>query len=90
MLTALYELKYTMDRQLKEIVLHPVEMGMDFSTGKGVMNRFIGSADHKYIDGSPRLATGASGQEILRRLKYLCELRGTTMEIRGNVGVIRL
>jgi poly-gamma-glutamate synthesis protein (capsule biosynthesis protein) len=87
--TAVYQFKYV-DKRLTEIILHPVDMGMDFSSGKGVIYRYFGSGDHKYIDGSPRLAYGANGQEILKRLQQRCELRGTKMEIKGNVGVIRV
>lgn len=87
--SAVYQMKYA-DGKLREIILHPVELGMDFSNGKGRLYRFIGSGEHKYIDGSPRLAYGASGQEILRRLQQRCALRGTKMDIRGGVGVVKV
>lgn len=85
--TALYQFKYV-DKKLTEVLLHPVELGMDFSSGKGKLYRFIGSGEHKYIDGSPRIAYGANGQEILKRLQHRCALRGTKMDIRGGVGVV--
>jgi hypothetical protein len=87
--TALYQFKFV-DRKVSEILLHPVEMGMDFSSGTGRLYRSIGSGDHKLIDGTPRLAYGASGQEILRRLQQRCKLRGTHMDINGAVGVIKI
>ena len=37
--TAVYEFKFV-DKKVSEIRLHPVDMGMDFSSGKGVMNRY--------------------------------------------------
>jgi poly-gamma-glutamate synthesis protein (capsule biosynthesis protein) len=87
--SAIYQFKFS-DQKLVEIRLYPVETGMDFSSGKGVLSRYIGSGDHKYIDGSPRMAYGASGQEILRRLQQRCALRGTKMQITGNVGVVTI
>jgi poly-gamma-glutamate synthesis protein (capsule biosynthesis protein) len=87
--TAVYELKFT-DKKISEIRLYPVDMGMDFSSGKGVMNRFVGRGPNKYIDGIPHLASGTNGQAILKRLQDRCKLRGTTMEIQGNVGVIKV
>jgi poly-gamma-glutamate capsule biosynthesis protein CapA/YwtB (metallophosphatase superfamily) len=85
--TALYEMKYV-DRKLAEIRLYPVDMGMDFSSGKGVLSRKVGRGQYSYIDGVPHMATGANGQAILKKLQERCELRGTKMAIVGNVGVI--
>ncbi len=87
--TALFEFKYV-DRKLAEIRLHPVDMGMDFSSGKGVLDRYEGRGEYKYISGIPHMATGANGQAILKKLQQRCELRGTKMEIAGNVGVIKV
>ena len=78
------------NKRLTEIRIHPIEMGYDFSSGEGVIYRTVGSGEEKYLDGSPRMAYGASGQWILKRLQHLNSLRGTDMEIRGNVGVIRV
>jgi poly-gamma-glutamate capsule biosynthesis protein CapA/YwtB (metallophosphatase superfamily) len=85
--TALFQLKFV-DNRLSEIVLHPVEMGMDFSSGKGEMYRTVGSGEHKLIDGTPWLAGGSNGQAILERLQRMCALRGTEMQISGGVGII--
>lgn len=87
--TALFQFKYV-NRKLTEIILHPVEMGMDFSSGKGVPYRKVGDWKWPYIDGSPRLAYGANGAAILKRLQDRCALRGTKMEIAGGVGVIKV
>ena len=87
--TALFQFKFEGGR-LNEILLHPVEMGMDFSSGTGVAYRTIGDADHQFIDGTPWLATGANGQAILERLRERCALRGTQMDIRGGVGVVKV
>jgi poly-gamma-glutamate synthesis protein (capsule biosynthesis protein) len=83
--TALYEMDWV-GGQLRQIRLYPVELGMDFSSGKGVLTRTVGS--DKVIDGIPYMASGANAQAILKRLQERCAARGTTMEIKGEVGVI--
>ena len=40
--------------------------------------------------GLPRLASSETGQRILRRLQRLSEPLGTTIEIEGDHGVIRV
>jgi poly-gamma-glutamate synthesis protein (capsule biosynthesis protein) len=85
--SAVYEFTFSAGK-VSEIRLHPVDLGMDFSSGKGVLNRYVGHGDHRTIDGIPHLARGASAQEILKRLQQLCAMRGTTMQIREGVGVI--
>lgn len=87
--TALFQCKYV-NKKLTEIMLHPVELGMDFSSGKGVPYRRVGDWKWPYIDGSPRLAYGANAQGILKRLQQRCQLRGTKMDIAGGVGVIKV
>jgi poly-gamma-glutamate synthesis protein (capsule biosynthesis protein) len=87
--TALYELKFV-DRKLAEIRLYPVELGMDFSSGKGVLTRFVGRGEFKYIDGVPHMATGTNAQKILEKLQHRCQLRGTKMDIKDNVGIIKV
>ncbi len=78
------------NKKLTEIRLHPLEMGMDYTSGKGVAYRTVGSGDHKYLDGSPRIAMGSNGKAILGRLQKITELRGTKMDIVGNMGVIKV
>ena len=87
--SAVYQVKYV-DKKLTEIVLHPIEMGYDFSGEKPVRNRLIGKGEMKYLDGSPRLATGANGQAILKKLQAVNAERGTKMEIVDGVGVIKV
>lgn len=87
--TAVYQLVFA-NEKLTEIRMHPVEMGMEFSSGKGKIYRTVGRDENEHIDGSPRLARGASGQEILKRLQHRCELRGTKMDIVDNLGVIKV
>ena len=87
--SAVYQCRYV-DKKLTEIVLHPIEMGFDFSGPKPVRNRQIGKGDMKYLDGSPRLATGANGQAILEKLAKVCQERGTRLEIKDGVGTIRV
>jgi hypothetical protein len=87
--SAIYQFKFE-GKQLKQVILHPIDTGMDFSSGKGKLNRYVGSGEHKYIDGTPHVAHGASGQKILERLQQRCALRGTTMEIKGGVGIVKV
>jgi poly-gamma-glutamate synthesis protein (capsule biosynthesis protein) len=85
--TALYEMDWV-GSKLREIRLYPVELGMDFTSGKGVITRSVGADG--IIDGTPHMATGANAQAILRRLQERCTVRGTKMDIKGEVGVITL
>ncbi len=87
--SAVYQCKYV-DKKLTEIVLHPIEMGYDFTGEKPVRNRVIGKGDMKYLDGSPRLATGANGVAILKKLQAVNTERGTNMEIKDGVGIIKV
>lgn len=87
--SAVYQFKFV-DRKLTQIRLHPIEMGYDFSSGKGVVKRQIGRGDYKYLDGSPRMAYGANAQWILKRLQHLCSLRGTQMDIAGGIGIVKV
>jgi len=81
-----YECKYV-DKKLSEIVLHPIEMGYDYTGDKPRVTRQIGHT-HKYLDGSPRLASGANGQKILEMIQKICADRGTIMAIKNGVGII--
>lgn len=87
--SAVFGLKYV-DKKLVEITLHPIEMGYDYSSDKPHVFRTVGRGEEKYLDGSPRLARGANARAILGKLQRLCKLRGTDMEIRGELGVIEL
>jgi poly-gamma-glutamate synthesis protein (capsule biosynthesis protein) len=91
--SALYQLNYDTDAldgksNLKEILLYPVECGWDYTANPPRKYRTVGVGNVEYVAGDPRLATGANGQAILQMLKAVNARRGTTMEIRGNVGVI--
>lgn len=85
--SAVYEFKFV-NGKVAEIRLHPVDVGMDFSSGKGVFKRTVGRGETKYIEGIPHLATGANGDAILKRLQQKCSLRGTKMDIKDGIGVI--
>ncbi len=63
------------DGQLTEVRLHPIELGYD-----GPDSRL----------GIPRVASAAIGGPILERVRRLSLDLGTTIEIEGNVGVIRV
>jgi poly-gamma-glutamate synthesis protein (capsule biosynthesis protein) len=87
--SAVYQLKYV-DKKLTEILLYPIEMGYDFTGEKPVRNRVIGKGEMKYLDGSPRLATGANGLAILKLLQAVNTERGTKMDIKDGVGIIKV
>ena len=61
--------------QLSEVHLHPIELTYDVRMA------------HR---GLPRLASSETGQRILRRLQRLSDPLGTTIEIEGDHGVIRV
>jgi poly-gamma-glutamate synthesis protein (capsule biosynthesis protein) len=84
---AIYQFKFV-NKKIAEIRLYPIDTGMDFSSGKGVINRSIGVSEHTFIDGIPHLASGTNRDAILARLQQRCKLRGTNMAIKGGIGVI--
>ena len=87
--SAVYQFKFE-NKKLTEIRLHPIEMGMDFSGEKPRVVRQVGSGPHPYLDGSPRMASGASAQKILERLQKLCAIYGTKLEINNGIGIARI
>lgn len=87
--SAVYQFKFE-NKKLTEIRLHPIEMGMDFSAEKPKVYRQVGSGAHPYMDGSPRMASGANRQKLLERFQKVCALRGTKLEIKDGVGTVRV
>ena len=63
------------DGELTEVRLYPTELGAD-----GPDSRL----------GIPRIAQSEKAQEILERMQRLSQDFGTTIEIEGDVGVIRV
>jgi len=63
------------DGVLKEIQLHPIELGFEGPLGQR---------------GVPMIAQPEMAQKILKRLQKLSEPFGTTIAIQGNVGVIKV
>ena len=63
------------DGELKEVRLYPVELG-------------INEPDSRL--GIPRMATQDHAQQILERVSRLSDEWGTTIDIQGSVGVIRV
>ena len=63
------------DGQLAEVRLYPTELGVD-------------RPDSRL--GIPRIAPPEIGRRILERLQRLSRELGTTIDIEGNVGVIRV
>jgi len=61
------------DRRLKEIRLHPVDLGMALPRGQR---------------GRPVLAEGPAAREILERFQRMSRSFGTSVEIAGDCGVI--
>jgi poly-gamma-glutamate synthesis protein (capsule biosynthesis protein) len=87
--SAVFQFKYE-NKKITAITLHPIEMGYDFTGDKPKPNRQVGSGDHPYLDGSPRMAHGANAQKILERAAKLCALRGTKVEIADGIGTIKI
>ncbi len=75
--------------QVREIRLHPVEMGRDATEQSNIV-RQTGSGPHAFTEGRPYLADPANGQIIRERLRRLSAGYGTKVEIEDGVGVIRL
>ena len=63
------------DGELAEVRLYPTELGAD-----GPDSRL----------GIPRIASPGKAQEILERMQRLSQDFGTTIDIQGSVGVIRV
>ncbi|CAK7260567.1 MULTISPECIES: CapA family protein [unclassified Shinella] len=87
--SAVFELAYDGD-VLKEIRLHPVEMGRRTTPDGTVITRRTGKGSHALTEGRPFLADGETGEAVLRRLKSLSEPFGTRIDIEKGIGVIRL
>jgi poly-gamma-glutamate synthesis protein (capsule biosynthesis protein) len=75
--------------QVREIRLHPVEMGRDATEQSNIV-RQTGSGPHAFTEGRPYLADRANGKIILERLQRLSAGYGTKVEIENGIGVIRL
>jgi poly-gamma-glutamate capsule biosynthesis protein CapA/YwtB (metallophosphatase superfamily) len=86
--SAIVEIDYDGNR-LKEIRLHPVEMGRE-ATKSGRITRRTGSGLHPLTEGRPFLADLENGAIILGRLQMLSAELGTRIDIEGGIGVIRL
>jgi len=76
------------DGQLKELRLHPVELGKE--VGSADVRRSVGSTDRLLADGRPFAATGSDARAVLERYQRLSADLGTTVEIEGDIGVVRL
>ncbi len=63
------------DGELKEVRLYPTELGID-------------SPDSRL--GIPRMASLQQAQQILQRVERLSDQWGTTIDIEGSVGIIRV
>jgi poly-gamma-glutamate synthesis protein (capsule biosynthesis protein) len=85
--SALIELDFA-DREVQEIRLIPVEMGREISP-EAPVRRAVGSGPHELTDGRPFIATGHDAEVILERYRSLSGEMGTTVEIDGEVGVVR-
>ncbi len=87
--SAVFELEYDGDA-LKEIRLHPVEMGRRTTPDGTVITRQTGKGAHALTEGRPFLADKETGEAVLQRLKSLSEPLGTRIDIEKGVGIIRL
>ncbi len=88
--SAIFQLKFE-NKKVTEIVLHPIEMGMDFTGPKPRPTRlYAASGGHPILDGRPLMAKGANAQWILQRIAKLCSTYGTKVDIQNGVGVIKV
>ena len=79
--SALIEMEYDENKQIKSFTLYPVELGRDVSK-EAPITRYTG----KYAEGRPILATGENAQRVLERFQNLSAPFGTEIKIDGDVG----
>lgn len=79
--SALIELEYDGDKNIKAITLYPVELGRDVSA-QAPVTRATGS----YAEGRPVMASGENARLILERFKRLSVPFGTEIVIDGDTG----
>jgi poly-gamma-glutamate synthesis protein (capsule biosynthesis protein) len=87
--SAIFQVKLV-DGKLKEIRLHPVEMGWDLLSSPPKPKRMVGAGRNALLDGRPLLASGATGQWILERIAKLSATYGTKVEIQSGIGIVRV
>ncbi|MGV6874759.1 CapA family protein [Pseudochelatococcus sp. B33] len=87
--SAVFELAYDGDA-LREIRLHPVEMGRRATPDGTLITRRTGKGPHPLTEGRPFLADKGNGEAVLQRLRTLSEPFGTRIDIEDGIGVIRL
>ncbi|WP_156034197.1 CapA family protein [Bosea sp. 117] len=86
--SAVFSLTYEGDA-LREIRLHPVEMGRSAPPELAITRR-TGKGAHVLTEGRPFIADPANAEAVLTRLKSLSEPLGTRIDIEDGIGVIRL
>jgi poly-gamma-glutamate synthesis protein (capsule biosynthesis protein) len=86
--SAVIQLEYD-GEALKEIRLHPVEMGRQ-ATVDGAVVRRTGKGAHPLTEGRPFKASPENGAIVLDRLRALSEPFGTEIDIADGVGIIRI
>ena len=74
--------------KLKEIKLHPVEMGRDV-TADAKLRRQTGQGPHPLTEGRPFMADKENAGRILDRIKRLSAEYGTNVQIENGVGIVR-
>jgi hypothetical protein len=77
------------DRKLKSISLQPVELNY-VGTGQPDIQSQYTSNEFLYTRGLPSAATGAKATYILERLAELSRPFSTRIEVRGEMGQIKL
>jgi len=76
--------------RLTEVTLHPVELGREV-TKEAKMTRPTGkSAQHPLTEGRPMVADQVNGARVVERYRELSAEYGTTVELDGGIGRIRV
>ena len=78
--SALIEMEYTPDKQIKAITFYPVELGREVSQAAPI-TRYTGH----FAEGRPLIATGENAQRILERFQTLSKPFGTEIKIDGDI-----
>ncbi|WP_427918819.1 CapA family protein [Streptomyces sp. cg40] len=77
------------DGEVREIELHPVELGREVSK-EAPLRRPVGGSDRSLTDGRPLAVTGPDAERILERYQRLSADFGTEVVIDNGVGRIKL
>ena len=79
--SALIDMEFGANRNIREISFYPVELGRDVSAEAPITRR-----TGKYAEGRPMLAHGENARRIIERLQRLSAPYGTEITMDGDIG----